>query len=260
MNQLINMAAKAHYMYNGAVRVPLVVRTMIGRSWGQGAQHSQALHSLFMHIPGLKVVAPSNPHDAKGLMISAIRDDNPVIFVEHRLLCNNEAYVPQDDFEVPIGKARVVKEGEDITVVAISHMVLESLRAANKLEEYDVKVELIDPRSLKPLDTKTILDSVIKTKKLLVVDNGWLSCGAASEIITKITEELQKVGDLSGYKFARLGFAETTCPTTRNLENIFYPSGKTISGKIIEMLDIRDVNVEKLDFQQTEIEEFKGPF
>src|SRR5215510_8735947 len=129
MNQLVNMAAKAHYMYGGTVNVPMVVRSIIGKSWGQGAQHSQALHSLFMHIPGLKVVAPSNAHDAKGCMIAAIRDDNPVIFVEHRLLYFSEAYVPQESFTVVPGRSRVIVHGGDITVVGVSNMVLECLRA-----------------------------------------------------------------------------------------------------------------------------------
>src|SRR5229473_2754418 len=119
MNQLVNMAAKAHYMYGGQVDVPLVVRAMIGKSWGQGAQHSQGLHSLFMHIPGLKVAAPSNAHDAKGCMIAAIRDDNPVIFVEHRLLYFSEAYTPQDSYTVPPGHSRVITHGDDITVVGV---------------------------------------------------------------------------------------------------------------------------------------------
>src|ERR1700761_6093750 len=131
MNQLVNIAAKAHYMYEGQVKVPLVVRTMIGRSWGQGAQHSQALHSMFCHVPGLKVVAPSNAHDAKGCMIAAIRDENPVIFMEHRLMCNMQSYVPDKSYVTPLGKGRVMREGKDVTIVGISHMVLESLRASH---------------------------------------------------------------------------------------------------------------------------------
>src|SRR5215468_12522038 len=133
MNQLVNMASKAHYMYGGTVKVPMVVRSMIGKSWGQGAQHSQGLYSLFMHIPGLKVVAPSNAHDAKGCMIAAIRDDNPVIFVEHRLLYFSEAYVPKESFAVAPGRSRVLTTGSDITVVGVSNMVLECLRAQEML-------------------------------------------------------------------------------------------------------------------------------
>src|SRR4051812_8905669 len=130
MNQLINMAAKAHYMYGGTVKVPMVVRSMIGKSWGQGAQHSQGLHGMFMQVPGLKVVAPSNAHDAKGCLIAAIRDDNPTIFVEHRLLYPTEAYTPEKAYTVPFGKARVAAKGEDLTMVGVSNMVVECLRAA----------------------------------------------------------------------------------------------------------------------------------
>ena len=150
MNQLVNMAAKMHYTTAGAFSVPLVVRAMIGRSWGQGAQHSQALHSLFCHIPGLKVVAPSNAHDAQGLMVASIEDENPVIFIEHRLLYNVETLVPKSRFSVPIGKARVVREGTDITIVCISHMMLEGMRAASALEKIGISVEVIDPVTLSP--------------------------------------------------------------------------------------------------------------
>ncbi len=167
-NQLINMAAKTHYMYNGALSIPLVVRTMIGRSWGQGAQHSQALHSMFAHIPGMRVVAPSNAHDAKGCMIAAIRDNNPVIFMEHRLLCNHKSYVPTDAFEMEIGKGRVVKEGKDITVVGISHMALEATRAAHHLESIGVFAEIIDPIWINPLDIDLIRRSVAKTGRLFL--------------------------------------------------------------------------------------------
>src|SRR5499426_1232445 len=145
MNQLVNIAAKSRYMYDGQVRVPMVVRSMIGKSWGQGAQHSQALYSMFMHVPGLKVVAPSNAHDAKGCMIAAIRDDNPTIFVEHRLLYPTEAYVPEEPFTVEFGRARVAVEGRDITVVGVSNMVMECLRAHELLAEIGIQAEVIDP-------------------------------------------------------------------------------------------------------------------
>src|SRR5438270_6106013 len=137
MNQLINIAAKSHYMYGGQVKVPMVVRSMIGKSWGQGAQHSQGLHAMFMHVPGLKVVAPSNAHDAKGCMITAIRDDNPVIFVEHRLLYPTQAFVPEEPFTVPPGQARICTHGDDVTVVGVSNMVMECLRAQELLAELD---------------------------------------------------------------------------------------------------------------------------
>src|SRR5437762_3745302 len=157
MNQLVNIAAKSRYMYGGAVSVPLVVRCIIGKSWGQGAQHSQGLHAMFMHVPGFKVVAPSNPYDAKGCLIAAIRDDNPVIFVEHRLLYPTEAFVPEEPFTVEPGHARVCTQGGDITVVGVSNMLVECLRAHELLAEVGIQAEVIDPIWLAPLDIDTIL-------------------------------------------------------------------------------------------------------
>jgi acetoin:2,6-dichlorophenolindophenol oxidoreductase subunit beta len=261
MNQLINMAAKSHYMYNGQVNVPLVVRTMIGRSWGQGAQHSQALHSMFMHVPGLKVVAPSNAHDAKGCMIAAIRDNNPVIFIEHRLLYSTPGYVSEDSYEVPIGKARTLVEGTDITIVAISHMVMSALRAKKHLEKANISAEIIDPVSLRPLDMDAIVKSVRKTKRLLIVDNAWLTCGASSEIMTRMIELLPEGIDGKPLVMARMGFADTTCPTTKPLENLFYPNGSTIAAKAYEI--VKGKNAVKWlpgKDENTEIDAFKGPF
>lgn len=260
MNQLVNMAAKAHYMYNGQVSVPLVVRTMIGRSWGQGGQHSQALHSLFMHIPGLKVVAPSNANDAKGCMIAAIRDNNPVIFIEHRLLYSVDGYVPYQPFEVELGKARVLQEGSDITILAVSHMVMEALRAQKHLEGIGIKAEIIDPISLWPLDMPTILASIEKTGRLLVVDNAWLTCGASSEILTQVYEHCQQTGKAAPV-MSRMGFAFTTCPTTKPLENAFYPNSHTIAKRAYEMIKGKENDgwVPAAD-AKTEIDAFKGPF
>ena len=225
MNQLVNIAAKSRYMYGGRARVPLVVRSMIGKSWGQGAQHSQGLHAMFMHVPGLKVVAPSNAHDAKGCLIAAIRDDNPVIFVEHRLLYPTVADVPEAPFTVPFGRARVVAEGDDITIVAISNMVVETVAAAALLAEQGLAAEIIDPVSLVPLDRETIRASVAKTGRLLVVDNAWTSCGASAEIVADVAE----AGLLRGGA-RRLGFAPPTCPTTPSLEALFYPNPATIAA------------------------------
>lgn len=261
MNQLINMAAKSHYMYNGQIDIPLVVRTMIGRSWGQGGQHSQALHAMFMHVPGLKVVAPSNAHDAKGCMITAIRDNNPVIFIEHRLLYATEGYVDAEPYEVPLGKARTMTQGTDITIVAISHMVMEALRAKKILEAVGLSVEVIDPISLRPLDTSTIAQSFKKTGHLLVVDNGWLTCGASSEIMTQMIEFIPEGIHGKPLSMARMGFADTTCPTTRPLENLFYPSAKTIALKAYAMVTGKsdDHWLPAVDVK-TEIDAFKGPF
>ncbi len=276
MNQLVNIAAKSHYTYNGAVKVPLVVRTMIGRSWGQGAQHSQALHAMFMHVPGLKVVAPSNAHDAKGCLIAAIHDDNPVIFMEHRLLCNMEAYISPEPYIVELGKGRIMREGDDITIVAISHMAVEAMRAAKHLEGAGISAEVIDPISLRPLDIELIAESVRKTGRLLVVDNGWLNCGASAEIITQIIEAFPQGIDGKPVAVKRMGFADTTCPTTRCLEDLFYPNGLTIAQNVYGMVrggvgdsesnnpNIPDITADMswlpTTNTRTEIDEFKGPF
>lgn len=233
MNQLINIAAKSHYMYGGAVRVPLVVRSMIGKSWGQGAQHSQGLHAMFMHVPGLKVVAPSNAYDAKGCMITAIRDNNPVIFVEHRLLYYTDAYVPEEPFSVPFGRARVMAPGDDITLVGVSNMVMECLRARELLHAAGISAEVVDPVSLVPLDIETIAGSAGRTGRLLVVDNAWTACGASAEIVARVAET--RAPD-AGIAVARMGFAATTCPTTPWLEAEFYPNPATIATRAYGMV------------------------
>lgn len=258
MNQLVNIAAKSHYMYGGTVNVPLVVRSIIGRSWGQGAQHSQALHSMFMHVPGLKVVAPANAYDAKGCMIAAIRDNNPVIFVEHRLLYQTRAEVPTGPYTVEFGKARVCSEGDDITMVGISNMVMECLRAQELMIEEGIHAQVIDPISLVPLDIDTIIASARRTRRLLVVDNAWMNCGASAEIIARVSEVLGE----DGIKVKRMGFAATTCPTSPSLEDAFYPNPATIAATAHAMVKpdaaqwTPDPERAKLAYQT----EFRGPF
>jgi len=257
MNQLVNMASKAHYMYGGTVRVPMVVRSMIGKSWGQGAQHSQGLHALFMHIPGLKVVAPSNAHDAKGCMIAAIRDDNPVIFVEHRLLYPTEAFVPEESFTVEPGHARVCTQGGDITVVGVSNMLVECLRAHELLAEVGIQAEVIDPIWLAPLDIDTILQSVRKTGRLLVVDNAWTNCGASAEIISRVAEQTWQ----QPVQMARMGFAPTACPPSPVLEQEFYPNPAKIAARVHQIVQPEvswepDKERAALAYQL----QFRGPF
>jgi pyruvate dehydrogenase E1 component beta subunit len=231
MNQLINMAAKAHYMYGGQTRVPLVVRSIIGKSWGQGAQHSQGLHSMFMHVPGLKVVAPTNAYDAKGCLIAAIRDNNPVIFVEHRLLYSTDAPVPEAPYTVDFGKARIVGQGADITLVGISYMLVECLAARDLLAEVGISAEVIDPVSLMPLDVDTIAACAARTGNLLVVDNAWIAAGAGAEIVAAVCERAAgKVPNVG-----RMGYAATTCPTTPALEKDFYPNATTIAARAFAM-------------------------
>lgn len=226
MNQLVNVAAKSSYMYGGQLRVPMVVRSMIGKSWGQGAQHSQGLHAMFMHVPGLKVVAPSNAHDAKGCMSAAIRDDNPVIFVEHRLLYFTDAFVPTQPYQVAFGKARLCMQGDDITIVGISNMLMECLRACELLADIGIFADVIDPISLMPMDIDTIAQSARRTRRLLVVDNAWTSCGASAEIIARVVESGP---DDAAIRVRRMGYAPTTCPTTPALEHEFYPDPAKIA-------------------------------
>jgi pyruvate dehydrogenase E1 component beta subunit len=259
MNQLINIAAKSHYMYGGAVSVPLVVRSIIGKSWGQGAQHSQALQSMFMHVPGLKVVAPSNAHDAKGCLAASIRDNNPVIFVEHRLLYFTEAPVEEEPFTTRFGSARVCTAGDDVTIVGISNMLVECLRARELLTEVGITAEVIDPITLVPLDIDTIIASARRTGTLVVVDNGWTNCGASAEIIAAVAERLEPG---SGIVMRRIGFAPTTCPTTPWLEQDFYPNPVTIAETINRILRPHggpwrpDAEHAKLAYQI----QFRGPF
>jgi len=256
MNQIINMAAKMRYMFGGQLYVPIVMRSIIGKSWGQGPQHSQSIYPLFMNIPGLKITAPSTPYDAKGCMIESIRDNNPVIFIEHRLLYYQKGYVPQETYTVPFGKARVLSKGDDITLVGISQMAIECLRAKKYLQEIDIDAEVIDPVSLYPLDINTIEHSVLKTGKLIVVDNAWLTCGAAAEIITRVIENKR----CNNAIFNRMGFAFTPCPTTPALEQHFYPDAKKIALKCYELLNPDRKNWKPSGKLKIEEVEFKGPF
>ena len=256
MNQIINMAAKMRYMFGGAVSLPLVIRCMIGKSWGQGPQHSQSLYPLFMNIPGLKIVAPSTPYDAKGCLISSIRDNNPVIFVEHRLLYYQKGYVPQRQYSLPLGKARILAKGNDITLVGVSQMVIEALRAKKYLEEKGINAEVIDLLSLSPLDMGTIEASVKKTGRLIIVDNAWMNCAAAAEIIARLAEK----GIHKDAIIRRMGFAFSPCPTTPTLEKDFYPDAKKIASLAYRMLSPRKKEWKPSGKLLIEEVEFKGPF
>lgn len=257
MNQLINIAAKSRYMYGGQVHVPIVVRSMIGKSWGQGAQHSQGLYPFFMHVPGLKVVAPTTPYDAKGCLIDAIRDDNPVMYVEHRLLHFEKGLVPEELYTVGPGKARVTVHGDDVTLVGISYMQIECLRAQRYLESVGIRAEVIDPIWLSPLDINTIVESVRKTGRLCVVDNAWVTCGAGAEIVAQVVE---RVAAERSVRVQRLGFAPTACPPTPTLEVLFYPNARTIAAAVYDLVKGGSpgwMPPERIDLKEIE---FKGPF
>jgi acetoin:2,6-dichlorophenolindophenol oxidoreductase subunit beta len=255
LNQIINIAAKARYMYGGQVATPIVVRSIIGRGWGQGSQHSQALYPLLMHVPGLRVVAPTTPYDAKGLLLQSLRQDDPVMFVEHRLLHGQKGPVPEAPYTVPFGKARVLAEGRDITLVGISYTNVECLRARALLKEEGISAEVVDCVSLKPLDTKTILDSAARTGRLLVVENGWTFCGASAEILAQAAERFQSDKRI---RMGRMGFAPVNCPTTRNLENAFYPDASKIAAAAHEF--VRGTPRQWAAAEAAEVLNFKGPF
>jgi pyruvate/2-oxoglutarate/acetoin dehydrogenase E1 component len=257
MNQLVNVAAKSRYMFGGKVALPLVVRSIIGKSWGQGAQHSQGLYSFFMHVPGLKVVAPATPYDAKGCLSAAIRDDNPVMYVEHRLLHFQHGPVPEESYRMLPGKARVTATGHDITVVGISSMQTECLAAHHYLREIGIRAEVIDPIWLSPLDTETIMASVEKTGRLLVVDNGWTCCGAGAEIVAQVAERLMAVREV---RVRRLGFAPVTCPTTPALENLYYPNARTIAAAARDLVEGAATGWMPDECSAFKTLEFRGPF
>lgn len=220
MDQLVNQAAKWHYMFGGQGSVPLVVRMIVGRGWGQGSQHAQSLQAWFAHVPGLKVILPATPHDAKGMLIAAVEDNNPVICIEHRWLFNIEGPVPEGHYTVPLGSARVIREGRDLTVAAVSHMTIEAVRAAEFLETEGISVEVLDLRSLRPLDRETILSSVRKTGRLVVADTGWKTFGTASEVMAVAVEDA-----FAALKSApaRVGQADCPSPSTPALAKHFFP-------------------------------------
>jgi pyruvate/2-oxoglutarate/acetoin dehydrogenase E1 component len=235
MDQIINQAAKIRFMTGGQVKVPLVIRAPGGFLSSSAAQHSQSLEALFMHIPGLKICLPSNPVDAKGLLKSAIRDDDPVLFFEHKALYFSSDDVPVDpQFTVPMGQAAVIREGGDVTVFAVSGMVSSSISAANTLAKEGIEVELIDPRTLVPLDKKTLLDSVRKTGRLVTVEEGCLTGGVGAEITALVTSEAWN--DLKG-PVVRVASKDQPIPFSPVLEEACAPTAQSIAGAIRECVE-----------------------
>jgi pyruvate dehydrogenase E1 component beta subunit len=235
LDQIINNAAKWHYMFGGKMKVPLVIRLIIGRGWGQGPQHSQSLQALFAHIPGLKVVMPTTPYDAKGLLISAVEDDNPVIYLEHRWLHNIFGPVPEKMYRVPIGQGKVMREGSQVSIVANSYMSIESLKAAEMLEKDGISAEVVDLRTIKPLDEKLIIDSVKKTGRLLAVDGAWRSFGVAAEIIALVSEQAHTSLKAAP---ARVTFPDAPTPTSWALANHYYPKSVDIVNAARQMFGL----------------------
>jgi len=257
MNQLANMVSAFCYMSAGKLKVPLTIRAVIGRGWGQSFQHSKSMHSVFAHIPGLKVVLPTTPMDANGLLASSIRDDNPVIFLEHRWLHDIHGDVPDGEYVIPLGKAEIAREGLDFTVIAVSWMVVEALKAAEVMQrKHGVTVEVVDPRTAVPLDSETLIASVTKTGRCLVADYDWAFCGFSAEIAALISEHC--FGALKA-PVCRLGFAHSPCPTTRPLENRFYPGAIDIIRLIEARMQLAPADLFDERFFTYE-NRFKGPF
>jgi len=260
IEQIVNQAAKWHYMFNGQMKAPMVIRMIIGRGWGQGPQHSQSLHAWFAHIPGLKVIMPTTAYDAKGMLIAAIEDDNPVLCLEHRWLYDIKDEVPEEAYRVSLDKAKVVRSGTNITLIGVSYMTLECLRAAKVLAKFGISAEVIDLRSIRPIDTETILSSVEKTGYVLTIDHGEIRCGIAGEISAIVTENLFKKLHAAPQ---RLGLPDYPTPTATTLSDSYYPLAKDIVGKTLQML-----NRTALHNQETNINykldqpnaSFQGPF
>ena len=225
LDQILNHAAKWTYMSNGAVSLPLTIRAVIGRGWGSAAQHAQAVQALLAHLPGIKVVMPSTAYDAKGLLLAAVQDPNPVVLLEHRWLFERQSYVPDSDYLSPIGKAKVCRSGNDLTIIGTSLMVHEAMHAAQELSKDGIEPEIIDLITVNPMDTETILDSVRKTGRVLIADTGHLFCGISAEISAMIAE------NCFNYLFAppvRIGWPDVPVPASPVLESYFYPKFEDI--------------------------------
>ena len=225
MDQIANQAAKIHYMSGGKLKVPMVVRTNLGASRRSAAQHSQSLHVWLSHIPGLKVILPSTPYDAKGLMKTAIRDDNPVVFFEDKMMFQDKGKVPEGDYTIPFGVADIKKEGTDITLIGTSSMVQVALEAADHLAQIGISAEVIDLRTIPPLDKKTLIDSAIKTSRAIVIDEGYASYGVTAEIASIIA-------DGAFYHLEtpvkRIGAMDVPIPFSPVLEDLTIPSSKMV--------------------------------
>ena len=233
MDQLCNQAAKTHYMSGGKLTVPMVVRTNMGATRRSAAQHSQSLHVLAAHIPGIKVALPSSAYEAKGLMKTAIRDNNPVIIFEDKLMYQDKALVPEEEYLIPFGAAHILREGTDITLVATSSMVQVAQTAADRLDEHGVSAEVIDPRTIAPLDEETILASVKKTSRAIVIDEGHQSYGVTAEIAARIAEKAFYHLDAP---VQRLGAMDVPIPFSPALEDLTVPTPEDVVARALMAL------------------------
>ena len=233
MDQIVNHAAKWHFMSGGQTCIPLVIRSIIGRGWGSAAQHSQGLHSMFLSVPGLKIALPTTPYDAKGMLLAAYKDPNPVLLFEHRWLYSLKGPVPEDDYTVSLGKAVVRHQGSDITVVAVSQSVLQAANAAAQLASQGIEVEVVDPRSLFPLDMDAIKASVKKTGRLVICDVANRNAGYGAEIACRIAEDDPT---MLRAPVRRVSFPDLPTPASSTLEEAFYPGEEDIIQAIMSVM------------------------
>lgn len=232
MDQIVNQAAKMHYFFGGQIAIPMVVRTPIASRMGMGSQHSQSLEAWMMHVPGLKVAIPSNAYDAKGLMKTALRDQNPVLFIENVRLYASKGEVPEEEYFVPFGQGRIVRKGRNLTMVGISGMVPEALAAAEQLTQYGVEAEVIDPRTLNPLDMRTIVESVKKTGRLLITHDAYRTGGVGAEIGQRVVEE---AFDYLNAPIVRVTGLDTPVPSG-NLQSRVVPSREGLVTSVLRMM------------------------
>ena len=229
MDPIVNQASNWSYMFAGQVSVPMVIRAIVNRGGEQGAQHSQALQSFFLHVPGVKVVMPATPRDAKELLVAAVYDNNPVIYIDDRWLYEEQEDVPQELSKATIGRAAVRNPGSDVTVVATSYMVKEAMKSAKTLSGKGVSVEVIDLRSIKPWDSETVYQSVSKTGRLVVADTGWIQGGISAEVVSTISG---RAHGLMKSPALRVGLPNTPAPCARSLEEAYYPCERTVSAAV----------------------------
>jgi pyruvate dehydrogenase E1 component beta subunit len=236
MDQIANHMANWHYMFGGQLSAPVTIWAIINRGGEQAAQHSQALQAVFMHIPGLKVVMPSTPYDAKGLLVACVEEENPVVYIDDRWLYQRVGEVPEELYSVPLGKGAIRREGKDITIVATSYMVYEALKASESLDKEGIDIEVVDLRSLKPLDETLLFSSIKKTKRLVVVDGGWKTCGITAEICARIAES--EIFKSLRAPVIRVSLPDAPAPASSALEKVYYPNAEKITlaaKKIFEM-------------------------
>ena len=255
LDQVANHAAIWSEMHGGGIDIPWVIRAIIGRGWGNAAQHSQSLQAIFAHIPGLKVVMPSTPYRAKGLLIAAIECDSPVMFFEHRRLFDIKGKVPEDYYSLHLEKAHILKEGKDISLIAVSFMAIEAMKAAQILKnQCGIQAEVVDVSSLKPLDKETICESVKKTGRAIVLDTGWKSFGASAEISAVLNEKL--FGFLKS-PVSRIALPDSATPCSPVLEKAYYPGVADIVNTTLEIIGRSKLSEEEIEKEESQ---FLGPF